>query len=130
MYSSTSRRRRRELAGSTARPIVRGRRWRPGSTWLGGVAALFTARHGSALAKSSRMITPLEQRLIRYQGGQFSDRRRNILVNAPELGGVAADRVGNTADPGQITQHYHRRPQTRIAVEHCRSGDLVDDDQH
>src|SRR5712672_2732915 len=129
MYSSTLRRRRRELAGSTARPIMRGRRWRGHPGWVG-VAALFTAPHGSALAKSSRMITPLEQRLIRYQPGQFSDRRRNILINAPELGGAAVDRVGDTADPGQITQHYHRRPQIRIAVEHCGSGDLVDDDQH
>ena len=68
------------------------------------------------MAKSSRMITPLEQRLIRYQPGQFSDRRRNILMNAPELGGAAVDRVGDTADPGQITQHYHRRPQIRIAA--------------
>src|SRR3981189_1511744 len=64
--------------------------------WVG-VAALFTARHGSALAKSSRMIPPLEPRLIRYQPGQFSDRRRNILINAPELAGAPLDRVGVTA---------------------------------
>jgi hypothetical protein len=59
------------------------------------------ARAGSRIRRWScaRYSTPIGAAAQRdgNQPGQFSDRRRNILINAPELGGAAVDRVGDTA---------------------------------